>query len=485
MEGYVFNLRRHIRQGRQVDSATCEHRHLDGLQFWKEQYDTLKCSEMELKKKVYALEKQNESLVEQIRALSQISEHPRKRRRKSDAEGIGQISGSRQHSGLGTAEVFETAFSTFSPIADVVPLIFHTQCLRRLMKSSNSDTSELSKTLIYASSAMAKVLYSIHAMIQGRKDQALAANTCRFRGANRIGPLTQEMKGQQIGEVFKSFFKVFKYLLKGLDIVASSEESSPQGNVIYSFVKLFADMMDCLSFKPMMECGPKRDLSVPAPKKTEDGAGAGGNPLLVTPHTEEIRVQLSKLLISMVGVLDPTRKGHAELYEGFHFVLFTRLGQKVSYFVFGEELANSSLDGLIKDSAKGKNLSEEQDEGSRQEEAWYLIWLLERVMGDLYDSNPACKLLGRTSDTPKGHECQSLLNEAKARIRSTFLRGIFGEDAEEFDGLKMPALSNGGRNDPVDNYWEESGSRICTPGFFVQEIWRLIGWQILAGEDLF
>jgi hypothetical protein len=152
--------------------------------------------------------------------------------------------------------------------------------------------------------------------------------------------------------------------------------------------------------------------------------------------------------------------------------------------VFDEELGNPSLDKLREDGLKGKHHLEEQDIDSRKEEAWYLIWLLERVMADLYDSNPTCKLSRRTSETSRGLDSQSLLGQAKARIRSTLLRGIFGDDAEEFDGLKVPTLFNGSRSGSVDNPQEESSTRFCSPEFFVQEAWRLIGWQILAGEDL-
>jgi hypothetical protein len=108
-----------------VNLAAYEDRHLDGLQFWKEQYDTLKSSEMELREKTYALEKQNELLTEQIRALSANNEHPRKRQRSSDAGGTNHTSSSRQsksiaraHPILGIVDNFKTVFSALDPVAN-------------------------------------------------------------------------------------------------------------------------------------------------------------------------------------------------------------------------------------------------------------------------------------------------------------------------------------------------------------------------------
>jgi hypothetical protein len=79
---------------------------------------------MELKKRVYVLEKENELLKEQVRALDPSAEHPRKRQRKIDAEDINHTSGSQQtpqntisrtHSGL---DGFDTVFNAFCPVAD-------------------------------------------------------------------------------------------------------------------------------------------------------------------------------------------------------------------------------------------------------------------------------------------------------------------------------------------------------------------------------
>ncbi|KAI9779709.1 MAG: hypothetical protein M1839_007207 [Geoglossum umbratile] len=490
LRDYVFNLRRHIRQGTQADSAANKHLHLDSLQFWKEQYDTLKSSEMELKKKVFTLEKQ---LVTEraARALGAGARRPHEKQKDSDADVAGHKGQALQNDSipgsqpsLGEMDDFGTAFNASSPATDMVPLMRQVSHLHRLMKLSNCNISELSTTLICASSSMARMLSSICTTTRERKDITPAA-TCRARGANRVKSSSQEMEDRQVGDVFKGSFKIFNYLLKGLNIIASSNMSVSQGKAIYSLVRLFVNVMDCLSVGSTAEAPTSRGLSRTAPKKARGQGAVNGNSLPTTPRAEDIHMRLSQFLINMIAVLDLTQKGHAELYEGFQYALFTRIGQRLSFFVFGEELPNSSLDEPREDKLKGRNHSEEQDTASRQVEAWHLIWLLERVMVDLHDSNPACKLLGRATHASGRRDAQSLLHESKARIRSTLLKGVFGEDAEEFDGLKMPALPNGSRCGSMDGIQEELSARLCTPELFVQEAWRLVGWQILAGDDLF
>jgi hypothetical protein len=365
-----------------------------------------------------------------------------------------------------------------------VPLMLHVRCLHRLMKSSDPDIPGLSTTLICALSSMAGVLSSVCTRVQGRNGLAAASDKRQSREGNRVESLAQGMEDQQIGDVFRGIFKIFKYLLKGLDAVTSSGESSSQGNVYYNFVRLFADGIDCLSARSVVRGTTNRSHSASALMNPKGWRDVSDKSSPVTLRVEEIRMRLSQLLINMIVSLDPTRKDHAELYEGFQFVLLTRLGQRLSFFVFGEESTSSTLDGLGKGGLKGKNHSAGEDTRARQEEAWYLIWLLERVMVDLHDNNPACKLLARTSDASRESGSQSLLGKAKARMRSTLLRGVFGDDAEDFDGLEMPPFSSGSCSGLADTPREGMNVRLCSPEFFVQEAWRLIGWQILAGEDL-
>jgi hypothetical protein len=330
------------------------------------------------------------------------------------------------------------------------------------------------------SSSAARVLSSTCAITRGRKDTATSS---RSRGANRVDPFSQETEDREVGDIFKGILKIFNYLLKGLKMISSSDMSVSQGRVIYSFIRLFVDIMDCLSVGSTFEAPAKKGPSRSAPKKVRGQDPANGIHDPNTPRQEGIHMRLSQLLMSMIAALDQTQEGHVELYEGFQFALLTRIGQRLSFFVFGEELPNPSLDKLRKDRLNSENPPEEQDAASRQIEAWCLIWLLGRVMADFYNNDQARKLPGRATNA-SGGDSRALLRESKARIRSTLLKGVFGEDAEEFDGFQMPTFPSGNHCGSIDSLQEELSARLCTPELFVREAWRLVGWQILAGDDL-
>ncbi|KAI9768189.1 MAG: hypothetical protein M1840_005019 [Geoglossum simile] len=482
---YIVSLRRHVRQGSQADSATSRHLHLDSLQFWKEQYDALNASEMELRKKVFVLEKQ--LLAERATgALSASVRHPHEGQRDSGGEATSHVEQALQNNlspraqpGFGEMDDFSTAFNSSSPATDsklqTLPTISRYKPPPNVATSGAAHMSGKPSTQVDGLKQL--VLSSICAIARERKD---IATSCRTRGANRGGLFSREIEDREVGDIFKGIFKIFKYLLKGLNIISSSGTSVSQGRVIYGFVRLFVNIMDCLSIGSTFEAPAKKGPSGSAPKKVRGRNAANSIRDPATPRAGDIHMRLSQLLINMIAVLDQTQKGHAELYEGFQFALFTRIGQRLSFFVFGEELPNP-LDELRRESLKGGNPPGGQDTASRQLEAWCLIWLLERVMVDLHDSNPACKPPGRATDA--SGDAQSLLRESKARIRSTLLKGVFGEDAEEFDGLQMPILPSGSRCGS-DGIQGEINARLCTPELFVREVWRLVGWQILAGDDL-
>ena len=66
------------------------------------------------------------------------------------------------------------------------------------------------------------------------------------------------------------------------------------------------------------------------------------------------------------------------------------------------------------------------------------------------------------------------------KLQNTLLKGIFGGDDETFrDSLQLsPVLENGARETPP--------SRVDlaepTPERFTGEMWRILGWDILAGD---
>jgi hypothetical protein len=66
------------------------------------------------------------------------------------------------------------------------------------------------------------------------------------------------------------------------------------------------------------------------------------------------------------------------------------------------------------------------------------------------------------------------------KLQNTLLKGIFGGDDEMFrDSLQLsPVLENGARETPPS----QVDPAETTPERFTDEMWRILGWDILAGD---
>jgi hypothetical protein len=66
------------------------------------------------------------------------------------------------------------------------------------------------------------------------------------------------------------------------------------------------------------------------------------------------------------------------------------------------------------------------------------------------------------------------------KVQNTLLKGIFGGDDETFrDSLQLsPVLENGARETPPS----QVDPAEPTPERFTDEMWRILGWDILAGD---
>lgn len=66
------------------------------------------------------------------------------------------------------------------------------------------------------------------------------------------------------------------------------------------------------------------------------------------------------------------------------------------------------------------------------------------------------------------------------KLQNTLLKGIFGGDDEMFrDSLQLsPVLENGARETPPS----QVDPAEPTPERFTDEMWRILGWDILAGD---
>ncbi|KAF1835597.1 hypothetical protein BDW02DRAFT_282884 [Decorospora gaudefroyi] len=230
-------------------------------------------------------------------------------------------------------------------------------------------------------------------------------------------------------------------------------------------------------------------LSQPPPPKRSKAKTA---PVVVKESVPARAV--AHLLISFLGFLERTDPVHQKIFDGFVFILFECIGKRLYYFTFGQN-RSSSIEGNILPIPEPNDALEikKRETGALaiRLEVKALILILERAMG--LAPNHMNPQTARTSHTPnrvtRTLSVKNLTTTSRARLsplakdrlQRTLVACMYGgkSDDEFLDVLTkpMPSMRLGSLQNvaKVDDKEVES--------WYKEEIWRLVGWDILARES--
>lgn len=193
---------------------------------------------------------------------------------------------------------------------------------------------------------------------------------------------------------------------------------------------------------------------------------------------------------NLVDMLDPKVEANRPLFEGFAYCILDRLGKRLYSIVFGHSRA-SDLEAEMKqdddlDQNQGEAAmpafpsSQPNDYESRQIklEAPYLLHLLNRIMS----AAPAHfgKVKTSKAKNSKAPSKNTLALSAKECLQRTLVNAIFGTEGVKDDDpfeecLKMPKPAEGTLTMP-------KVKKVDVLEHFKEEVWRCLGWDILANE---
>lgn len=295
--------------------------------------------------------------------------------------------------------------------------------------------------------------------------------------ASRSRPAALQTAQPKLTATIRSVECAFNLLCQALGRLPSTDQGAHDtGLVTYHIVCLYDAAMTALqklcqtnAQQETVNAKPtKQKNTKPRRSKTVRNQGPS-----LSPETGAC-AQIARLLGTMALSLDITRSEHQGLLEGFLFVLLTRVGKLLCLFVFQDLQLRPDLfadptriplpEGLV-----GAEVSETALL-TAQMEAGHLIWLLERVLAQLDGCSPALPeaLDGRMRFVAK----------IKERTQRTLLQAVFGTDTPSFsDVLRRPDQPDSLGLEGLQSESEKSGS-----DWFVQEVWRLLGWEMLQGQ---
>ena len=272
----------------------------------------------------------------------------------------------------------------------------------------------------------------------------------------------------------------FGLLIQALGKLSGPADRQDVGHVTYHLVCLYGAAMKTLhqrcKAKAETDTANKTAAKPPRQKRTTKSTKSRTGHQTDAPveSGDEMAIQITHLLGTMALSLNVFYTEHQDLLEGFLHILLSRVGKLLCLFVFQDLRLRPDLYADPAKLPEPEGL-EEADLGetallAAQLEAIHLIWLLERIMA-LLNADPCIS-------TEKDDGRTRFVSITRKRLQSTLLLAVYGPDRAFKDPLQHPAQSE---LDSLQAFAQVSDRPVSD--WFTQEVWRLLGWEMLAEVD--
>ena len=286
-----------------------------------------------------------------------------------------------------------------------------------------------------------------------------------------------------------------RLLLVGIGRI--SQEHNSNGvvcYVIYAYAQMYGKLLSCLEMVSIAEVtkiassesnpGTQKQISLSKAKLKQ--------PKQANIKDHETLDLIAKFLCGIIESLDPKLPAHKALFEAFAYTTLSKLGARLYLLVFGhargpsieDEIAISNEPDEIEHTSNNTASDlRAQELKAGKLEAPCLIHLLTRIMNAAPAHLDAIVMTkaGKPKPAYKGSMKGAMTISAKERLQRTLVNCMFGEEESVADDpfrdcLRMPAMN--GKALPVPNIEEPEVQE-----WFKEEVWRLLGWEILSSEN--
>ncbi|KAH9829204.1 mitochondrial large ribosomal subunit YmL35 [Teratosphaeria destructans] len=481
---YVRLFLQHVAKGRRENAISSVYRHLDLSSYWRSQYerlgDALEASEAEvvdLRREVEALKskgtgevtrpgtgagaKKRKKVVDED--VIPVPRDPKKAKRDA--------SPARRPGGIEIEKDFE--FADVGEVGNI--LMRHLFQVHLALKShSRAEPDILAHHLVEAASSLPQV-------VRATVDQLPK----RFLTSTDLLKTNLTAAARVVVTLMVGFNR--------LNSVAGGAEV--QGQVIYAFVQMFGSFLNNIELVAEAEAGkpPPTDFERCAktlkgkPKAPPKNAGNMND----TPTLNSITV----FITSILDQLDPKIEVHSSLFEGFAYKALQKIGARLYISVFGRprgrsidaEIAATRLEDDIEDTTDvgPETIKQQVDSKKARLEAPYLIHLLTRIMTAAPSHlNPhGFERFSKPKKVSKKDPKGALVLAAKESLQNTLVNCVFGMEGVGEDGdlkqcLRLPSAMSAKKVEMPKVKEADSEE------WFTQEVWRLIGWDVLGRKQV-
>lgn len=241
-----------------------------------------------------------------------------------------------------------------------------------------------------------------------------------------------------------------------------------KSQVVYYLVCLFESTMTALA-QHCADVSAHEDQETLDLRQTYTTVKARGHEkkrssLLSSSMMSVVAEHLTNLLCTMALSLDLKRREDGKIMEGFLYVALNRMGKVLALFTFEDLRLPTTSQEMSRPDGLVAMEQEALSPRSVQLEAKHLITFLESI-------------LSYSSISTHAHEAgkSQFFQKTKDRLQRTLLRAVFGNNEPSFqEGLRSPATP------PPQESIPAPSDRAQFSDWFTQELWRLVGWDLLS-----
>ncbi|KAJ4376301.1 mitochondrial 54S ribosomal protein YmL35 [Neocucurbitaria cava] len=484
---YILELRAQVRHGQNPTYAQDSGHYLDLVAYWQEQYRRARNECDELRSINVKLERSNHSL--SSRASETISDGDTTVRTSKRKPPTGSSSRAQKRSRptqqRSTRDALSEAQDVIESDADFLDGLGEegttlTEALfttHNLCRAAKPDTENLCLNLVRISSVLGKVVRLV-----AHNHEHLSRHGRRTPGAASL-----DQDKTDFSTALSICARAFMSILVGTGKLADCHGDKRLPSVVVcELVKMFKTALNTI------EVSAQQTSQMATSHTIQPKVGKGKAPDSSVKESTPARA-VAHLLISFLGFLEKTDPIHQKIFDGFVFVLFEQIGKRLYYCTFGRPRSTTVEGNIlnIPESHDAAGIAKRDTEAlAIRLEVKALVLILERAMGLAPNHmNPQTtrgtktpNRLGRTlsvRNLPATSRAR-LSPIAKDRLQRTLVTCMYGTKADDefLDVLTkpVPAMRLGQQQNvaKVDDKDVED--------WYKQEVWRLVGWDILAKE---
>ncbi|OAL49046.1 hypothetical protein IQ07DRAFT_512640 [Pyrenochaeta sp. DS3sAY3a] len=484
---YILALRSHIKGGRHPIDTPQRDQYLELVHYWHNEYQKTREECDRLRSLNVKLERSNRQLSLQCGMITdqeEVSSQLAKRKSTSASSGT-RPKRSRQAKQITTTqsgpdetqEAIEKDAEFLDGLGeDGSSLAEHLFVTHNMCRASPGDPNALCLSLTRIASALAKVIC--------RLSQSYEVLVRQGRMSTK--PTSLDNDKSDFANALTICARAFMSLLVGAQrFLEMSSDTRLPGLIVCELANMFKSALSSIELSARQTV----NTTASQPNRNRNATDKSAD---IVKESIPARA-IAHLLIGFLGFLEQTDPFHQKVFESFVFVLFERIGKQLYYCTFGHT-RSTTVEGNIMSASKlgsAPSMPNGPEGLALRLELKALVLILERAMGlapghmnpqpDRKRCTPNHLTRTLSLKTFPTASKSRLCSLAKDRLQRTLLTCMYGETTKDgfLDVLTkpIPLIRLGSLMSPAE-VEEESIEQ-----WYRREVWRLVGWDVLARED--